>query len=230
MIKAVVFEINSPGGSVVASGEMYRAVKELDKPKVMFFREVAASGGYYLAMGGDSIVSEPNAITGSIGAIATTLDLSVLFEDLGINFTNIKSGEHKDMGDLNRPLTQEEREILQGIVDDVFSEFRQIVVESRGGRPNFSVAKFDEVADGRIMTGRQALKLGLVDELGGKKDALDLAAEMGEIEGDYEICELSHEASLFDALFSSSANAISQILARAFDLRTPNDGVRLELR
>jgi len=230
-IKAVVFEVNSPGGSVVASGEMYRTVQGLDKPKIIFFREVAASGGYYLAMGGDEIISDPNAITGSIGARATFIDLSGLLSDLGIEMTNIKSGDLKDMGDINRPLTEEEYEIVQAIVDDSFNEFKQIVIEARKDRANFTLAKFETVTDGRLLSGRQALALGLVDELGGKKDAIRRAAVLGGLEGeDFGICELSREPGFWDLLFSSSANALAEIFAHAFELSAPTGGLNVELR
>ncbi|RLG20037.1 signal peptide peptidase SppA [Candidatus Micrarchaeota archaeon] len=233
-IKALLFEINSPGGSVVASSEMYNSINEIDKPKVMFFREVAASGGYYVAMAGDRIISDPNTLTGSIGARMTLMELSELFDDLGINYTNIVSGEYKDMGDISRPLTDEEREILQTIVDEVFADFRQIVIDGRSGRPNFSIASFDEIADGRILTGRQALDYGLVDELGTKQDALESAAQMGSIEveegEEIPVCELSTESGLFELLFASSANALSQIISQALDLANQNDGMQLQYR
>ena len=177
-IKAVLFEVNSPGGSVVASEEMYSAAKGLEKPKVMYIRELGASGAFYLAMAGDSVVSHPDSLTGNIGARMVLADMSGLLQKLGINMTNVKSGEMKDIGTFDRPATEEELAVLQSIVNESFNEFRQIVFNARSGKPRFSVQRFDSVLDGRVLTGRQAYALGLVDELGSKDDALTKAAEL----------------------------------------------------
>jgi protease IV len=178
-VGAVVFVFNSGGGSVVATREIYQSVKELDKPKVSYFREVAASGAYYVASGTDYIVSDPDAITGSIGVISTFTDMQGLFEKVGINVTAIKSGPHKDIGSPYRNMSGEEFAIMQGIVDEVYGEFRGVVLENRGKKLNMNV--FNNVSDGRILSGRQAFKAGLVDELGGKKDAIRKAADLANI-------------------------------------------------
>jgi protease IV len=178
-VGAVVFVFNSPGGSVVATREIYDSVKGLDKPKVSYFREVAASGAYYVASGTDYIVSDPDALTGSIGVVTTVTSMEGLFEKLGINATSITSGEHKDIGSPYRNMTEGERAIFQGIVDEIYQEFRGIVVENRKGRLN--MALFDNATDGRIMTGRQAQKAGLVDQLGTKQDAIVKAADLAGI-------------------------------------------------
>jgi len=178
-VGAVVFIVNSPGGSVVATREVYESVKSLDKPKVSYFREVAASGAYYIASGTDYIVSDPDALTGSIGVITTVASMEGLFEKVGINVTTIASGENKDLGSPYRNMSEGEREIFQGIVDEIYQEFRGIVVENRKGRLN--MALFDNATDGRVMTGRQAYKAGLVDQLGTKRDAIEKAAELGGI-------------------------------------------------
>ncbi len=192
-VGAVVFVVNSGGGSVVATREVYQSVKDHEKPKVAYFREVAASGAYYVASGTDYIVSDPDAITGSIGVIATFTDMQGLFEKLGINVTAIKSGAHKDMGSPYRNMTDEESAILQGLVDEIYGEFRGVVLENRGKRLN--TALFNNVSDGRIMSGRQAFKVGLVDELGTKKDAIKKAADLAGIEygseDDIRICPVS---------------------------------------
>jgi len=230
-IKSVLFEINSGGGSVVASSEMYRTAKELKKPKLMFFREVGASGAYYLAMGGNEVMSDPAALTGSIGARVTTADLSGLFGNLGISLTNIKSGQFKDMGDPSRPLTEAEVAMLQGIVDEMFGDFKQVVINSRKDKANFTLEKFDTVADGRIMSGKQAFALGLVDSLGDKHDALVRAARMGGIkDAEPRVCELSKKTSFIDALFSSSASSLSEIFSRAFKTALPTGGVEAKLQ
>ncbi|MEM3399329.1 MAG: signal peptide peptidase SppA [Candidatus Micrarchaeia archaeon] len=205
-IKAVVFEINSPGGSVVATREMYENVKSLKKPKVAYLREIAASGGYYVAVGTDYIVTDPDAITGSIGVRATFEDLSGLFEKLGINVTTIKSGEKKDIGDPTRPLSEEERAILQGIVDEIFLEFREDVRESRGSRLNSTA--FAEVLDGRILTGRQAKRVGLVDEVGNKKTAIRVAGRMAGIEGEPRVCKIERRVGLWESMLSGLARVL----------------------
>jgi protease-4 len=230
-IKSVLFEINSGGGSVVASSEMYSTAKGLKKPKLMFFREVGASGAYYLAMGGDEIMSDPGALTGSIGARVTTTDLSGLFSKLGISLTNIKSGEFKDMGDPARPLTEQETAMLQAIVDQMFGDFKQVVIDSRNGKARFTIEKFNAVADGRIFTGKQAYALGLVDSLGNKHDALLRAAKLGNItDVEPRICPLSSKSSFLDALFSSSASSLADIFSRAFKSALPTGGVQAKLQ
>ncbi len=203
-IGAVLFVINSGGGSVVATHEIYDAVKELEKPKVSYFREVAASGAYYVATGTDYIISEPTALTGSIGVIATVISMQGLFENLGINATTITSGEYKDIGSPFEDMDSEEREIMQTIVDEIYQDFRNIVIENRGSKLNR--AKFEEVADARIMTGKQALEIGLVDAIGDKRDAVIKAAQLAGIEAetveDVRICYISImpvEGGLFSA-------------------------------
>ncbi|MEW6748677.1 MAG: signal peptide peptidase SppA [Candidatus Micrarchaeota archaeon] len=179
-VGAVVFVFNSPGGSVVATREVYSAVDELEKPSVSYFREVAASGAYYVASGTDYIVSDPDAITGSIGVITTFTQMQGLFEKIGVNVTTIQSGTHKDIGSSYREMTPEEQAIFQELVDEVYSEFKGIVVKNRGDR--LDMALFDNITDGRIMSGRQAYRAGLVDQLGDKRDAIRKAADLSGIE------------------------------------------------
>jgi protease-4 len=187
-VGAVVFVINSPGGSTVASREIYQSMKDLKKPKVAYFREVAASGGYYISTATDYIVSEPGALTGSIGVVMTTAEMSGLFEKLGFNMTNVVSGTYKDIGAPNRPMTDAEKAILQALVDEDYQNFRSVILEGRKGRLN--VEKFNEVADGRVLSGRQAKEVGLVDQLGTRKDAITKAAELGNMTGEPRICKI----------------------------------------
>lgn len=188
-VVGVLFVINSPGGGVVATREIYDSIKELKKPKVAYFREVAASGGYYIATPTDYIVADPNAITGSIGVVATFSDMSELFEKVGLNMTSVTSGEHKDIGSPSRPMTVEEKKIIQDIVDEVFVEFKSTVLENRKDKLNRE--KFEEVLDGRILSGRQAKQVGLVDQLGSKRDALKKVAELAGIpREDARTCEI----------------------------------------
>ncbi|MFA6036168.1 MAG: signal peptide peptidase SppA [Candidatus Micrarchaeia archaeon] len=230
-IKSVLFEINSGGGSVVASSEMYSTAKNLKKPKLMFFREVGASGAYYLAMGGDEVMSDPGALTGSIGARVTTADLSGLFGNLGISLTNVKSGEFKDMGDPSRPPTEAELAMLQAIVDQMFGDFKQVVIDSRRDKANFTLENFDTVTDGRILSGKQAFALGLVDSLGNKQNAVTRAARMGGIkDAEPRICLLSKKTSFMDVLFSSSASSLTEIFSKAFKSALPTGGVEAKLQ
>lgn len=200
-IGAVLVVINSPGGSVVGSREIYSAVEELKKPKIAYLRGVAASGGYYVASGADYIISDPNTLTGSIGVIATVVEFSELFDMLGINFTSIKSGVYKDIWSTQRPMSEEEKEILQSIINETFEEFRDVVVKKRGEK--LDKKRMDEIFDGRVMSGRQAYSYGLVDELGSKEDALRKAAEMGDVEyeGDVPVCEISFSSKYGAGLF-----------------------------
>lgn len=188
-VAAVVFVMNTPGGSVVATREVYDAVKDLEKPSVAYFRELSASGGYYVASGTDYIISEPYALTGSIGVITTAISLEGLFHDLGINMTSITSGEHKDMASLEHNMTAEEKEILQSIVDEVFEDFKSVVIQNRRGK--LRLDSYDEVFDGRIMLGKQAYEVGLVDGLGSKQDAINKAAELAGIEGEPKVCKIT---------------------------------------
>ena len=208
-VGAVVFVINSPGGSVVASREIYTSIVNLSKPKVGYFREVAASGAYYISTPLDYIISDPATLTGSIGVIITFSDLSGLFEKIGYNSTSIKSGELKDIGSSDRPITDKEREIIQAAVDEIFEDFKSIVLKHRGSKLN--KAKFEEILDGRVITGKQAKAIGLVDELGNKKDAINKARELAGLPEDAPTCEISVVSSssgLFglNSLFSPSSS------------------------
>lgn len=193
-VGAVVFVVDSPGGSVVATREIYDAVKGLDKPKVAYFREVAASGAYYISTGADYLISDPDALTGSIGVIMTLSDMSGLFGKIGYNVTAIKSGDTKDIGTYARPMTGKERQILQALVDEIFAEFKGIVIANRG--PRLDMSRFNEILDGRVLSGRQAKEAGLVDALGTKKDAIRKAAQLANItDEEPSICEIKVSSS-----------------------------------
>ena len=181
-IPAIVLDINSPGGVVAPSQEIYEEVKKLkDKGKkiVASFRSVAASGGYYIACAADTIVSNPGTLTGSIGVIFEWPVMEELFKKIGLKFEVVKSGEQKDVGSFSRPVTPKEKEMLQSVIDDSYDQFVNVIVEGRG-IPKEEVMK---LADGRIFTGRQAKELKLVDEIGDLEDAIEIAGKMGEIKG-----------------------------------------------
>ncbi len=208
-VKALVILIDSPGGSPVASRHIYDALRAVKKPKVAYFREVAASGGYYVGAGADYIVSEPDAITGSIGVRATITDLSGLFGKIGYNETVFKSGAMKDIGSSSRPMTEEEKTVLQSVISETFTEFKNIVLESRGSR--LDRAKFEQVLDARILTGRQALNVGLVDELGNQKDAVRKASVLAGEEKELPVCEIGEKKKTF----------LSSLLGDALQLPSP---------
>ena len=197
-IRAVVLRINSPGGQAGASQEIYREVmrvRNAGKPVVVSIGDMAASGGYYVASAADKIVAEPGAMTGSIGVISTIPQLADLLEKLGIEFVIIKGGEFKDIGSPYREITPEEMELLQDMIDDIHDQFISDIAAGRG----LDVEDVRGVADGRILTGRQAKELGLIDELGNLYDAIDLAAEIAGIESP-EITEFQRSPFLSEFL------------------------------
>lgn len=180
-VKAIVLDINSPGGSVGAVQEIYMRIQRVKKEKkipfVALFGDVSASGGYYLGAACDKIVAHPGTLTGSIGVIFNVSNMEGLFAKVGYKADPIKSGKHKDIGSPARPMTPEERQILQGLIDDAYGQFVQAVADGR----KLPVDMVKPLADGRIYSGRQALELKLVDQLGDSLDATKLAAEMGGI-------------------------------------------------
>ena len=183
-VKAIVLDINSPGGSVGAVQEIYSRIQRVKKehhiPFVAMFGDVAASGGYYLASACDKIVAHPGTLTGSIGVIFEVSNLEGLFGKIGYKMDPIKSGKHKDIGSPGRAMTPEERAILQGMIDDAYGQFVTAVAEGR----KLPVDVVKPLADGRIYSGNQALANGLVDQLGDSHDALMLAAKLGNIKDD----------------------------------------------
>lgn len=175
-VKAVVLRIDSPGGSAAASQEIASAVRrfkeDTGKLVVVSMGDVAASGGYYISVYADKIVANPGTLTGSIGVISQFIYIEGLLEKLGLEMETIKAGEHKDMG--IRPLTDEERQIMQDITQDLYQQFVVAVADGR----RLSVATVGALATGQPYTGAQALDLGLVDELGGLDRAVELAASL----------------------------------------------------
>ena len=180
-VKAVLLDINTPGGSVGAVQEIYSAIKraklETKKPFIARFGEVSASGGYYVASACDLVIAQPGTITGSIGVIFSVTNLEGLMKKVGFRNEAIKSGKFKDIGSPMREMTADERKLLQGMIDDSYEQFVAAVAEGR----KMTIEKTKTLADGRIFTGRQAGELGLVDKLGDLRDALDAAGEMGGI-------------------------------------------------
>ncbi len=177
-VKAIVLDINSPGGTVASVQNIYgelQKAKQQGKKIVALFRDVAASGGFYVAMAADKIVAEPGTITGSVGVIMQTSNLEGLFDKLGIKITPITSGKYKDMGSYSRPMTDAEKALLQDMVSETYSQFFAAV---KAGRPNVKPADLTEYTDGRVFTGERAYKLGFIDKLGGEEEARLLAGEL----------------------------------------------------
>jgi protease IV len=191
-VKAILIEINSPGGSAVASKEIYDEIRDAKKPTIAYFAEVAASGGYYVGAGTKYIVAHQSTITGSIGARTSILNYAGLFEKLGLNEEVIKSGNLKDIGSGSRNLTELERKLLQTQIDEQLQLFKKDVEEAREGKLNYAL--FNEALDARILSAKQALRIGLVDEIGGFKAVLKKANEMAgnketDPEKQYPICD-----------------------------------------
>jgi protease-4 len=201
-VKAIILRINSPGGGVGPSQEIYREIlRAKEKKKIIASIEsVGASGGYYVACASDVIVANPGTITGSIGVVMEFSNIEELLKKIGFRSYVIKSGKHKDIGSPLREMTPQEREILQGVIDNVHSQFVRAVAEGR----NMEEGKVRRIADGRIFSGEQAKELGLVDRLGSLQDAIEIAAEMAGIKGKPTVIYPKKKVSLYELLFRKS--------------------------
>lgn len=176
-IAAIVLRIDSPGGAVGASQEIFEEVKRTrqTKPVVASMGSVAASGGYYAALGADKIMASRGSLTGSIGVIIKFANFTEIFNKIGYKSEVVKSGAMKDIGATNRTMTGQERQLIQGIIDNVHEQFIQAVSENR----TLPVETVRKLADGRIYSGEQALNAGLIDQFGNFNDAVMLAAQLG---------------------------------------------------
>lgn len=181
-VRALVLRIDSPGGGVAASQEIYDYVvrmRDEGMPVVVSMGGIAASGGYYIACPADSIIANAGTLTGSIGVVMSFANLEELFGKIGLGFDVVKSGEYKDTGSWSRAMTDEERALLQQTIDDIHMQFVEVVALER----DMDVRDVERLADGRVMSGRQALDAGLVDGLGTLEDALAAAGRMAGISG-----------------------------------------------
>lgn len=180
-VKAFVFRIDSPGGTVVAAQEVYAEIRKLKGRKITLssLGNVAASGGYYVASATDEILANPGTLTGSIGVLSEYANFEELLKKVGLRSTVLKSGRFKDVGSPLREMTTEEAEYLQGLLDNIHKQFIRDVALGRD-KPLEEIEPF---SDGRVFTGEQAREIGLVDRLGTFQDALDRAAELAGIEG-----------------------------------------------
>lgn len=196
-VKAVVVRVNSPGGSVVASDEIYQALLAFEKPVVISMGDTAASGGYYISCGGDHVMAHPDTLTGSIGVISQFLNVEELMDKVGVDAVVITSGPRKDIGSPFREMTEEEKKLWEKIIDQVYEDFVEVVAEAR----DLPLEDVRELANGSIYTGQQALDLGLVDSVGAREDAINKAAELGGIEGDPRVIELKPTPSFFEIVY-----------------------------
>ncbi len=229
-IKALVLQINSPGGVVGAVQELYSEIlkvkKERDIPVIASFGSVAASGGYYIACAADEILSNPGTLTGSIGVIMTVPNWEELIRKIGMEFQVVKSGEFKDIASPARPMTDEERELLSSVIDDVYNQFYETVYTARADAVRKSIEKekmntmddspttvtvkeqeikerLKTLADGRIFSGRQAMNYGLVDQKGTLYDAITRAAERAGMRKKPHIVKPKKKWQIRDILFGN---------------------------
>ncbi len=207
-VKAIILHIDSPGGAVAPTQEIYNEILRIredeGKPIVVSIGSVAASGGYYIACAADRIMANPGSITGSIGVILQFLTAEKLMETIGISYETVKSGELKDIGSMQRPMTKKERAMLTAMVMDTYEQFVEAVASGR----NLTADDIYPLADGSVFSGRQAYKLGLVDTLGGFEDAVRYAAELGGIEGEPTVIRVVEpKRGFFDMLGSFMGQA-----------------------
>lgn len=214
-IPVILVRIDSPGGGVTVSQEIYEMLldaKESGKPLIASMGTVAASGGYYIASACDTIMAMPSTITGSIGVIMTFVQMKELLEKVGIEFPVVKSGIYKDMGSFTRDLTEEERDLLQGLIMDTYDQFVEVVAAGRGMDEEY----VRQYADGRVFTGRQAVGLGFVDTLGTERDAIRLAGQIAGL-GDEPPVYRQSGGTLWQLLAETKMKAAASLT----DLRVP---------
>ncbi len=197
-IKGIILNINSPGGTVVASKEIADAVKNVDKPVVALIREVGASGAYWVASASDYIIADPLSVTGSIGVIGSYLEFSDLFSEYGVKYQEIKTGDYKDLGNPFKNLSENERGLLVGKLQIIHNYFVNEVSKNRG-------RDLSRYGNGLFYLGTEAMDIGLIDALGDKDDAVAKIKEMAGI-SEYELVLYEKQRSLLDVLSRISEN------------------------
>ena len=202
-VRGIVLRIDSPGGAVAPAQEIYNEIMKLKADHKTVYASmgtVAASGGYYIACAANYVLANPGTLTGSIAAVMAFSNIEELTNKIGVKPIIIKSGKYKDVGSPLRGMKPEERKLLQSVVDDVHQQFVQAVAKGRG----LPVSEVNEIADGRIMTGQQALTLKLVDEMGGLEKTIELLAKKIGVEGRPKVIEEKEKTPFFDWLLQSS--------------------------
>ena len=205
--KAIVLRVNSGGGSALASEGIWREIflARKEKPVIVSFGDVAASGGYYIACAADSIFANPLTITGSIGVFGVIPNMEAFFKNkLGVTFDGVKTGPYADLGSVFRPMTDKEKEMVQNSINDIYNTFRQRVADGR----KQSIENIDSIGQGRVWSGYDARGNKLIDKFGGLNDAIECAARMAKVEN-YRVREVPEVRSLFDQLFGSKDNSVS---------------------
>jgi protease IV len=197
-ITAIILDINSPGGSVVATREIATAIENSEKPVVAWIREVAASGGYWISASSDAIVADPASMTGSIGVVGSYLEYSELLDDYGIKYEQLTSGKYKDTGTPFREITSEEKAMLQSKIDKLNIMFVQHVSDKR----NLTPAQVSRIKTAEFFLGTEAKQLGLVDVLGSRAEAITFAEALAEVDNS-NVIEYSEDTSVIDNLLSS---------------------------
>jgi protease-4 len=206
-IKAIILRVNSPGGAVGPSQEIYKEVRRTVQTKrvVASLGTLAASGGYYIAAGADKIVANPGTLSGSIGVIMEFVQIEELLSRWGIGLEVVKSGEFKDIGSPHRRMSPRDRELVEGLTREIQSQFVEAVAEGR----KLPVEEVREIADGRILSGARCKALGLVDSLGNFLDAVDVAKQMAGIEGEVTLVHARKERSiLWELIFGDGAESM----------------------
>ena len=218
--RALVLRISSPGGSALASEILWEAIDEFsqtERPVVVSMGAVAASGGYYIASGADVIFADPMSITGSIGVVGMKVALGEMMEKVGITTHAIQKGKHADLYNSTRPFSRNERKIVRESMLDVYGTFKKRIIEGRGER---LVGDLEKLARGRVYSGRDALRVGLVDEMGGLNDAIAKAAELADLE-DVQSLMFPEPKSAFDSLFETQGDAGSDHFLSLQSVRKP---------
>ncbi len=220
-VRAVVVRINSPGGVVGPTQEVHEALlklREAGKPVVASLGAVAASGGYYIAVGADQIFANPGTLTGSIGVIMQMATFGDLMQKVGVHYVVVKAGHFKDIGNPSRPMTEEERQVVQGLLNDMHGQFIHAVARGR----KLAEAEVRRFADGRVFSGVQAKALHMVDQLGGLDDAVDRAATLAGLRLPPRVIQPHRRFSIFDLLRSAVGLPTPGSLAPSLELfKTP---------
>ena len=220
-VKAVLIEINSPGGDVGPSQELYTEIKrtreEYNKPVVAYSGALMASGAFYAAMGASQIVTAPGTLMGSVGVIMSFVNLSELYDWAKMEPYAIKTGKFKDAGAPYKPMSEEEEKYFQALVDEVLDQFRAAIIEGRGLEADL----VEEYADGRVWTGQKGVELGFADSVGTLTDAIQLASELAELGDDYHLVEPPKKTNFME-LLTGEAEGVSFELKKWLDLRNLN--------
>lgn len=208
-IKGIVLQVDSPGGTVIDTAEIHRHLvdvqEQYDKPIYVSMGNMAASGGYYVAAPAEKIFAEKATMTGSIGVIMESINISELAENHGIEFNTIKSGKHKDIMSPGRKMTEEEEDIMQSMIDEMYDDFVDVIVDGRG----LSESHVREVGDGRLYTGRQAVENGLVDDIGTFDDTLQHMMDDYDL-NNAEVMQYDYGFGVFSSFLMSAQQAFNK--------------------